>query len=211
MLLRKKYKLFFEANEESLKALSQDGDLVNRIRQVITTFGVEKKEDLKKIPFGTPEANGVTALDTIIMFAAYDNQQNFSSALKDYASVLSTQATITRTQQTTAIELQGYYDSQNEKVASLNQTFLDAEKSFIDTVFDEDGDFKRFTDKDRALVSNLVNEVKGLPGAPGFEFKDGKYVITGEATTTVRDSLKGIAGVLFAQAVNQEISVDFKD
>ena len=202
---------FFEANEESLRALSQDGDLVNRIRQVITDFGVETKEDLKKIPFGTPEAKGVTALDTAIMFAAYDNQQNFSSALKDYISVLGTQATITKTQQTTAIELQKYYDSQNEKVASLNQTFLDAEKSFIDTVFDEDGDFKRFTPKDRALVSNLVNQVKGLPGAPGFEFKNGKYVITGEATQTVRDSLKGIAGVLFAQAVDQEKSVDFLD
>ena len=202
---------FFEANEESLKALSQDGDLVNRIRQVITDFGVEKKEDLKKIPFGTPEAKGVTALDTAIMFAAYDNQQNFSSALKDYISVLGTQATITKTQQTTAIELQNYYDSQNEKVASLNQTFLTAEENFINTVFDEDGDFKAFTPKDRALVSNLVNEVKGLPGAPGFEFKDGKYVITGEATQTVRDSLKGIAGVLFSQAVDQEGSVDFKD
>jgi len=202
---------FFETNEKSLRALSQDGDLVNRIRQVITDFGVETKEDLKKIPFGTPEAKGVTALDTAIMFAAYDNQQNFSSALKDYISVLGTQATITRTQQATAIDLQNYYDSQNEKVASLNQTFLDAEKSFIDTVFDEDGDFKRFTPKDRALVSNLVNEVKGLPGAPGFEFKNGKYVITGEATQTVRDSLKGIAGVLFSQAVDQEGSVDFKD
>jgi hypothetical protein len=202
---------FFEANEKSLRALSQDGDLVNRIRQVITDFGVETKEDLKKIPFGTPEAKGVTALDTAIMFAAYDNQQNFSSALKDYISVLSTQATITRTQQGTAIDLQNYYDSQNEKVASLNQTFLDAEKSFIDTVFDEDGDFKRFTPKDRALVSNLVNEIKGLPGAPGFEFRNGKYVITGEATTTVRDSLKGVAGVLFAQAVDQEKSVDFPD
>lgn len=202
---------FFEANEKSLRALSQDGDLVNRIRQVITDFGVETKEDLKKIPFGTPEAKGVTALDTAIMFAAYDNQQNFSSALKDYISVLGTQATITRTQQATAIDLQNYYDSQNEKVASLNQTFLDAEENFINTVFDEDGDFKRFTPKDRALVSNLVNEVKGLPGAPGFEFRNGKYVITGEATTTVRDSLKGIAGVLFSQAVDQEKSVDFLD
>ena len=202
---------FFEANEESLRALSQDGDLVNRIRQVITDFGVETKEDLKKIPFGTPEAKGVTALDTAIMFAAYDNQQNFSSALKDYISVLGTQATITRTQQATAIDLEKYYQTQRENVASLNETFLDAEKSFIDTVFDEDGDFKRFTPKDRALVSNLVNQVKGLPGAPGFEFKNGKYVITGEATQTVRDSFKGIAGVLFSQAVDQEGSVDFKD
>ena len=77
-------------------------------------------------------------------------------------------------------------------------------------LFDDKGNYQAFNDETRAKVSNLLNQVKNLPGAPKFVVKNGKYEIQTEGEFA-KDALKGIAGLLFTQAVEDEGSVDFKD
>lgn len=200
---------FFDNNKETIEAISKDGDLINRFREVITKYGVESEEDLKKVPFGTAEARNVTYQDAAIVLAAYDKQQNFADALFKYMGVYDRKMSMDKTALETDILYGDYLRDQRNYRQELTQEFLDAEAELIPLVF-EDGDYKPLNDETRAKVSNLLNQVKNLPGAPKFVVKDGKYEIETEGEFA-RDSLKGIAGLLFAQAVETEKSVGFKD
>lgn len=200
---------FFDNNKETIEAISKDGDLINRFREVITKYGVESEEDLKKVPFGTAEARNVTYQDAAIVLAAYDKQQNFADALFKYMGVYDRKMSMDKTALETDILYGDYLRDQRKYRQELTQEFLDAEAELIPLVF-EDGDYKPLNDETRAKVSNLLNQVKNLPGAPKFVVKNGKYEIETEGEFA-RDSLKGIAGLLFAQAVETEKSVGFKD
>tara|TARA_Y100000592_G_scaffold97299_1_gene167742 strand:- start:613 stop:2751 length:2139 start_codon:yes stop_codon:yes gene_type:complete len=201
---------FFDNNKETIEAISKDGDLVNRFRDVISKYGVETEEDLNKVPFGTAQANNVTYQDAAIVLAAYDKQQNFADALFKYMGVYDRKMSMDKTALETDILYGDYLRDQRKYRQELTQEFIDAEAELIPLLFDEDGDYQAFTGETRAKVSNLLNQVKNLPGAPKFVVKDGKYEIQTEGDFA-RDSLKGIAGLLFAQAVEVEGSVDFKD
>ncbi len=201
---------FFDNNKETIEAISKDGDLVNRFRDVISKYGVETEEDLNKVPFGTAQANNVTYQDAAIVLAAYDKQQNFADALFKYMGVYDRKMSMDKTALETDILYGNYLRDQRKYRQELTQEFIDAEAELIPLLFDEDGDYQAFTGETRAKVSNLLNQVKNLPGAPKFVVKDGKYEIQTEGDFA-RDSLKGIAGLLFAQAVEVEGSVDFKD
>ena len=61
---------FFDNNRETIEAISKDGDLVNRFRDVISKYGVETEEDLNKLPFGTEQANNDSYQDAAIVLAA---------------------------------------------------------------------------------------------------------------------------------------------
>ena len=201
---------FFDNNKETIEAISKDGDLINRFREVITKYGVESEEDLKKVPFGTAEARNVTYQDAAIVLAAYDKQQNFADALYKYMGVYDRKMSMDKTALETDILYGDYLRDQRKYRQELTQEFLDAEAELIPLLFDEDGDYQAFNDETRAKVSNLLNQVKNLPGAPKFVVKNGKYEIDTEGEFA-RDSLKGIAGLLFAQAVEVEGTTDFKD
>lgn len=201
---------FFDNNKETIEAISKDGDLINRFREVITKYGVESEEDLNKIPFGTAEARNVTYQDAAIVLAAYDKQQNFADALYKYMGVYDRKMSMDKTALETDILYNDYLRDQRKYRQELTQEFLDAEADLIPLLFDDKGNYQSFTPETRAKVSNLMNQVKNLPGAPKFVVKNGVYEIQTEGEFA-KDSLKGIAGLLFTQAVEDEGSVDFKD
>lgn len=201
---------FFDNNKETIEAISKDGDLINRFREVITEYGVESEEDLNKIPFGTAEAKNVTYQDAAIVLAAYDKQQNFADALYKYMGVYDRKMGMEKTALETDILYGNYLQDQQKYRQELTDNFIKAEEELIPLLFDDKGNYQAFTDETRAKVSNLLNQVKSLPGAPKFVVKNGKYEIQTEGEFA-KDSLKGIAGLLFAQAVEVEGSVDFKD
>lgn len=201
---------FFDNNKETIEAISKDGDLINRFREVITKYGVESEEDLNKIPFGTAEARNVTYQDAAIVLAAYDKQQNFADALYKYMGVYDRKMGMDKTALETDILYNDYLRDQRKYRQELTQEFLDAEADLIPLLFDDKGNYQSFNAETRAKVSNLINQVKNLPGAPKFVVKNGKYEIQTEGEFA-RDSLKGIAGLLFTQAVEDEGAVDFKD
>ena len=155
---------FFDNNKETIEAISKDGDLVNRFRDVISKYGVETEEDLNKVPFGTAQANNVTYQDAAIVLAAYDKQQNFADALFKYMGVYDRKMSMDKTALETDILYGNYLRDQRKYRQELTQEFIDAEAELIPLLFDEDGDYQAFTGETRAKVSNLLNQVKIYQG-----------------------------------------------
>lgn len=213
---------WFETNKAELEKASKDGDLVNKVKEVITKFGVESAEDIDKIPFDTPEANNLSRIAMANVMAGNTsvdrngNVPNYAAQLAGNMQIFDAYGTQARAAasfaQNTITWRNGLMDRENK----LANEVITSYSNVVDILYpmDDKGRISERDIRDQGVTQRLREEllkVESNPTTPKFT-PDGKggYIIKG-GTKAGRDASKDLAGILFERLVQANGSSSAKD
>jgi len=216
------FNTWFETNKDTLEKASKDGDLVNKVKEVITKFGVEIAEDINKIPFDTPEANNVsrfTMANVMAGNASVDKDgrvPNYAAQLAGNMQIFDAYGTQARAQASFAQDTITWRNALNDRTDKLANDVITSYSNVVDLLYpmDDKGRISERDIRDQGVTQRLREELlkveKNLT-TPKFT-PDGKggYTIQG-GTKAGRDAAKDIAGVFFERLVQANGSADIKD
>lgn len=213
---------WFETNKAELEKASKDGDLVNKVKEVITKFGVESAEDIDKIPFDTPEANNLSRIAMANVMAGNTsvdrngNVPNYAAQLAGNMQIFDAYGTQARAAASFAQDTITWRNSLMDRENKLANEVITSYSNVVDILYpmDDKGRISERDIRDQGVTQRLREELlkveKNLT-TPKFT-PDGKggYIIQG-GTKAGRDAAKDIAGVFFERLVQANGSAGIKD
>jgi len=213
---------WFETNKAELEKASKDGDLVNKVKDVITKFDVQSAEDVDKIPFDTPEANGLSRFTMANVMAGNTSVDkdgrvpNYAAQLAGNMQIFDAYGTQARAAATFAQNTITWKNALNDRADKLANEVITSYSNVVDILYpmDDKGRISERDIRDQGVTQRLREELlkveKNLT-TPKFT-PDGKggYKIQG-GTKAGRDASKDIAGILFERLVQANGSADVKD
>lgn len=216
------FNTWFETNKDTLEKAGKDGDLVNKVKEVITKFGVESAEDINKIPFDTPEANGVSRFTMANVMAGNTSVDkdgrvpNYAAQLAGNMQIFDAYGTQARAQASFAQDTITWRNALNDRTDKLANDVITSYSNVVDLLYpmDDKGRISERDIRDQGVTQRLREELlkveKNLT-TPKFT-PDGKggYTIQG-GTKAGRDAAKDIAGVFFERLVQANGPADIKD
>lgn len=216
------FNTWFETNKDTLEKAGKDGDLVNKVKEVITKFGVEIAEDINKIPFDTPEANGVSRFTMANVMAGNTSVDkdgrvpNYAAQLASNMQIFDAYGTQARAQASFAQDTITWRNALNDRTDKLANDVITSYSNVVDLLYpmDDKGRISERDIRDQGVTQRLREELlkveKNLT-TPKFT-PDGKggYTIQG-GTKAGRDAAKDIAGVFFERLVQANGAADIKD
>lgn len=213
---------WFETNKAELEKASKDGDLVNKVKEVITKFDVQSAEDIDKIPFGTPEANGLSRFTMANVMAGNTSVDkdgrvpNYAAQLAGNMQIFDAYGTQARAAATFAQNTITWRNALMDRENKLANDVITSYSNVVDILYpmDDKGRISERDIRDQGVTQRLREELlkveKNLT-TPKFERDDkGGYIIKG-GTKAGRDAAKDIAGILFERLVQANGSADIKD
>ncbi len=218
----KAFNTWFETNKDTLEKAGKDGDLVNKVKEVITKFGVESAEDINKIPFDTPEANGVsrfTMANVMAGNASVDKDgrvPNYSAQLAANMTIFDAYGTQARAQASFAQSTITWQNGLRESSRALGNEVVESYSNIVDLLYPFDAEENKLGKPNdiRTMAPRIREEllkVESNPTTPKFT-PDGKggYIIKG-GTPAGQDAAKDIAGILFERLVQANGAAGVKD
>lgn len=213
---------WFETNKAELEKASKDGDLVNKVKEVITKFGVESAEDIDKIPFDTPEANNLSRIAMANVMAGNTSVDkdgrvpNYAAQLAGNMQIFDAYGTQARAAATFAQNTITWRNALMDRENKLANDVITSYSNVVDLLYpmDDKGRISERDIRDQGVTQRLREELlkveKNLT-TPKFT-PDGKggYIIKG-GTKAGRDAAKDIAGVFFERLVQANGSEGIKD
>ena len=213
---------WFETNKAELEKASKDGDLINKVKKVITKFDVQSAEDIDKIPFDTPEAENLSRIAMANVMAGNTSVDkdgrvpNYAAQLAGNMQIFDAYGTQARAAAKFAQDTITWRNSLADREDKLANEVITAYSTIVDTLYpmDDKGRISERNIKDQGVTQRLREEllkVENNRTTPKFE-QDGKggYIIKG-GTKAGRDASKDIAGILFERLVQANGSADIKD
>lgn len=213
---------WFETNKAELEKASKDGDLVNKVKEVITKFDVQSAEDIDKIPFDTPEANGLSRFTMANVMAGNTSVDkdgrvpNYAAQLAGNMQIFDAYGTQARAAASFAQKTITWRNSLMDRENKLANEVITSYSNVVDLLYpmDDKGRISERDIRDQGVTQRLREELlkveKNLT-TPKFERDDkGGYIIKG-GTKAGRDAAKDIAGILFERLVQANGSADIKD
>ena len=213
---------WFETNKAELEKASKDGDLVNKVKDVITKFDVQSAEDIDKIPFDTPEANGLRRFTMANVMAGNTSVDkdgrvpNYAAQLAGNMQIFDAFGTQARAAATFAQNTITWRNALNDRADKLANEVITSYSNVVDLLYpmDDKGRISERDIRDQGVTQRLREELlkveKNLT-TPKF-IPDGKggYTIQG-GTKAGRDAAKDIAGIFFERLVQANGSEGIKD
>mgnify|MGYP003115363122 CR=1 FL=1 len=211
---------WFNTNKAQLEKASKDGDLVQKVKEIITKFDVQSAADIEKIPFGTAEANNIDRFTMANVMAGntsvdrMGNAPNYAAQLAGNMQIFDAFGTQARAQSKFGMEYRTWLSDQRESLRGLGNEVVESYSNIVEMLFPMD-DNKLLKPRDIRTMAPRIREellkVESNPTTPKFT-PDGKggYVIQG-GTKAGRDASKDIAGILFERLVQANGSADVKD
>ena len=216
------FNTWFETNKNTLEKAGKDGDLVNKVKEVITKFGVESAEDINKIPFDTPEANNVSRLTMANVMAGNASVDkdgrvpNYSAQLAANMTIFDAYGTQARAQASFAQSTITWQNGLRESSRALGNEVVKSYSNIVDLLYPFDAEENKLGKPNdiRTMAPRIREEllkVESNPTTPKFT-PDGKggYKIEG-GTKAGRDASKDLAGILFERLVQANGSSGPKD
>ena len=208
---------WFINNKQSLTTISEDGETAAKVKEMIINYEIQTLEDMEKaIAAGAAEEENVTPTEVAAILAKTstgDFTADFVTYLGAFGSEQTRQQDMIKTQQDMFITADDYRKSTEKYYNQLGDEFITLNEELIETIYGSDGDGK-FDLGDEAQMGTLrlmSTKLKNLPGAPRFEYVQGKLQIVSGATPEIDDAVKTYVGQLFKAVVETEGSVDWKD
>ena len=213
---------WFETNKAELEKASKDGDLVNKVKDVITKFDIQSAEDINKIPFDTPEANGLSRFTMANVMAGNTSVDkdgrvpNYAAQLAGNMQIFDAYGTQARAQAKFAQDTITWRNALVDRENKLANDVITSYSNVVDILYpmDDKGRISERDIRDQGVTQRLREELlkveKNLT-TPKFK-PDGKggYIIQG-GTKAGRDAAKDIAGVFFERLVQANGSEGIKD
>lgn len=208
---------WFITNKQSLTTISEDGETAAKVKEMIINYEIQTLEDMEKaIAAGAAEEENTTPTEVAAILAKTstgDFTTDFVTYLSAFGGEQTRQQDMIKTQQDMFITADEYRKSTETYYNKLGDDFLTLNEELIETIYGSDGEGK-FNLNDEAQMSTLrlmSTKLKNLPGAPRFEYVNGKLQIVSGATPEIDDAVKTYVGQLFKAVVETEGSVDWMD
>ena len=211
---------WFETNKAELEKASKDGDLINKVKKVITKFDVQSAEDIDKIPFDTPEAENLSRIAMANVMAGntsvdrMGNVPNYAAQLAGNMQIFDAYGTQARAQASFAQQTITWRNGLNDRADKLANDVITSYSNIVDLLYPMD-DNKLLRPNDIRQQAPRIREellkVEANPTTPKFT-PDGKggYVIQG-GTVAGKAAAKDIAGILFERLVQANGPSGVKD
>ena len=213
-------------NQVSLKELGQDEEVYGKVVELVEKFGINSQEDIKKVPWNTPEAYNMDALAFVAVMAGRSstpesfmaNYQNLAGTFDYDFSKARTAAKSNLAYRTSVFDLnkkiqdqtEGYDDKASEYAGSIIEILYPTVTSGKNIGDSNEQDFRNPAVATR--IGKIINvDMANSPTTPKFGRNvEGKIVVI-KGTPKSRASLKNTAGLLFKEAVKAEGSADIPD
>ena len=213
---------WFNTNKAQLEKASKDGDLVQKVKEIITKFDVQSAADIEKIPFGTAEANNIDRFTMANVMAGntsvdrMGNVPNYAAQLAGNMRIFDAFGTQARAQATFAQNTRTWLNGLRADAATLGNEVVSSYSNIVDLLYpmDDKGRVSERDIRDQGITQRIRTEllkVQNNPTTPKFT-PDGKggYIIQG-GQGAGRDAAKDIAGIFFERLVQANGSADIKD
>tara|TARA_X000001382_G_scaffold46379_1_gene31345 strand:- start:1820 stop:4276 length:2457 start_codon:yes stop_codon:yes gene_type:complete len=214
---------WFTTNQTSLEKMGKDGDLVKKVKDIITKFDVNSVDDVQRIPFGSSSAFNIDAFTMANVMAGNSSVDRMGN-VPDYGTTLQRNMIIfdaygdkSRAADTFAMNAQKFKSDMQKAFREIDEEIRENYTEIVDLLYpiDDKGELQdRNTIFDRQVTPRILgalNDTKANPNSPKFaRTKDGIVTISGGSAGGYEAS-KAIAGILFQNLVEANGSEDVKD
>tara|TARA_R100001460_G_scaffold36981_3_gene71020 strand:- start:427 stop:2883 length:2457 start_codon:yes stop_codon:yes gene_type:complete len=214
---------WFTTNQASLEKMGKDGDLVKKVKDIITKFDVNSVDDVERIPFGSSSAFNIDAFTMANVMAGNTSVDRMGN-VPDYGTTLQRNMIIfdaygdkSRAADTFAMNAQKFKSDMQKAFREIDDEIRENYTSIIDLLYpmDDKGELQDAnTIFDRQVTPRILgflNDTKANPNSPKFaRTKDGIVTISAGSPGGY-EAAKGIAGILFQNLVEANGSEDLKD
>ncbi len=214
---------WFTTNQTSLEKMGKDGDLVKKVKDIITKFDVNSVDDVQRIPFGSSSAFNIDAFTMANVMAGNSSVDRMGN-VPDYGTTLQRNMIIfdaygdkSRAADTFAMNAQTFKSNMQKAFREIDSELRENYSGIVDLLYpmDDKGELEdRNTIFDRQVTPRILgflNDTKANPNSPKFaRTKDGIVTISGGSPGGYEAS-KSIAGILFQNLVEANGSEDLGD
>jgi len=214
---------WFTTNQASLEKMGKDGDLVKKVKDIITKFDVNSVDDVERIPFGSSSAFNIDAFTMANVMAGNTSVDRMGN-VPDYGTTLQRNMIIfdaygdkSRAADTFAMNAQKFKSDMQKAFREIDDEIRENYTGIIDLLYpmDDKGELQDAnTIFDRQVTPRILgflNDTKANPNSPKFaRTKDGIVTISAGSPGGY-EAAKGIAGILFQNLVEANGSEDLKD
>ena len=214
---------WFTTNQASLEKMGKDGDLVKKVKVIITKFDVNSVDDVKRIPFGSSSAFNIDAFTMANVMAGntsvdrMGNVPDYGVTLQRNMAIFDAYGDKSRAADTFAMNAQKFKSDMQKAFREIDDEIRTNYTEIVDLLYpmDDKGELEDAnTIFDRQVtprILGLLNDTKANPNSPKFaRTKDGIVTISAGSPGGY-EAAKGIAGILFQNLVEANGSEDVKD